>query len=198
MIHRMAMVAALTVLCASASVGRGQEAQAQGAPQQLLPSASPEDGASPPAASPPGHKPRHQPHGGVSHGTVNGTLIQGGDTISLIATLPWWRVDQTRPPDPGSLESPILTACDLWLGFPFATGDAKSLTVRLAAAQHASEIDQVANRVEVADPSELNAIDQEAPVQPPQGGSATWLSALLALVVGGAVAAFSAARYFFA
>jgi hypothetical protein len=196
MIHRMAMVVALTVLCAFATVA-GQEARAQGAAQQLLPSASPEDAASPPAGTPQGRKSRHEAHGGNTHGTAGGTLIQGGDTVSLIATLPWWRVDQTRPPDPGSLESPILTASDLWLGFPFATGDAKSLTVRLAAAQHASEIDQVANQIEVADPSELNAIDQEAPAQP-QGGAGSWLSALLALVAGGAVAAFSAARYFFA
>ncbi len=197
MIHRMAMVVGWAVLCAFATVA-GQDARAQGAAQQLLPAAAPEDTAAPPAGTPQGHRSRHEAHGGVSHAAPAGTLIQGGDTVSLIATLPWWRVDQSQPPDPGSLESPILTACDLWLGFPFATADAKSLTVRLAEAQHASEIDQVANHIEVADPSVLNAIDQAAPTEPPQGGAGTWLSALLALVVGGAVAAFSAARYFLA
>ena len=95
--------------------------------------------------------------------------------------------------DPGELESPILTACDVWLGFPFATADVQSLTVRLWAAQHPSEIDLVANKIRVIDAGELNEIDLAAPGEP-RGSSQPWLRGLLALV-GGALAAFSAVRY---
>jgi hypothetical protein len=125
-----------------------------------------------------------------------GIVIQGGDTISLIATLPWWRIDESRTSDDesGQLESPILTACDVWLGFPFATTDAKSLTVRLAQGQHASEIDQVANHVTVADAGEVNELDLAAPEEQHDTGS-PWLRTLLALL-GLAAAGFSAARYF--
>src|ERR1700758_2815523 len=71
----------------------------------------------------------------VEHAPAS-TVMQGSDTVGLIAMLPWWRAEDAEPPRPesGSYESPILTACDLWLGFPYATMDAGSLTVRLAAA----------------------------------------------------------------
>lgn len=142
--------------------------------------------------------PSHKSHHGGAHVAAGGTVIQGGDTISLIATLPWWRVDESRVPDDesGQLESPILTASDVWLGFPFATTDAKSLTVRLAEAQHASEVDQVADRIKVADAGDLNELDLAAPQQPPNTGS-PWLRTLFALV-GVAAAGFSAVRYFLA
>ncbi len=61
-----------------------------------------------------------------------GNVMRGSDTPSLVAMLPWWRPPETEGSDPGELESPILTACDVWLGFPFATADAQSLTVRLS------------------------------------------------------------------
>jgi hypothetical protein len=116
----------------------------------------------------------------------------------LIAMLPWWRVDEQRPPDPAQLESPILTACDLWLGFPFATSEAQSLTVRLAAAQRVSAIDDVANRVKVAEPGDLNEIDLAAPEAPPSTPNPWWLGALLLALAGGAAGAFVAARRMFA
>jgi hypothetical protein len=139
--------------------------------------------------------PSHKPHVGARSASP-GNVMRGSDTISLVAMLPWWRPDESRPPGsaPGELESPVLTACDLWLGFPFATADAQSLTVRLAAAQNGTEIDLVANRVRVIDPGELNEIDLTAPDEPPRGSSGTWLRGLLA-IVGGALAAFSAVRY---
>ena len=184
--YRIAIVAAMAALCALVSIGR--EARAQSGPQSL-PSTAPGEAASPPPATP---TPNRKSHSAAAGGTV----IRGGDTVSLIATLPWWRIDESRLPDPAQLESPILTACDLWLGFPFATGDAQSLTVRLAAAQQASEIELAADRVKVTDADELNEIDMAAPPAP-QGTSHPWLSALLALF-GGVVAAFSAVRYLFA
>jgi hypothetical protein len=186
--YRIAIVAVMTVLCGHLLI-EGREAQAQNA--QSLQSAPPADAALPPATTPPGRKSQNEPR----HAAAGGTVIRGGDTVSLIAALPWWRIDESRPPDPAQLESPILTACDLWLGFPFATADAQSLTVRLAAAQHASEIELAADRIKVADADELNEIDMAAPVEP-QSASHPWLSALLALL-GGAVAAISAVRYLF-
>src|SRR5579871_436675 len=103
----------------------------------------------------------------VEHAPIS-SVMQGSDTVGLIAMLPWWRADDAAPPRPesGSYESPILTACDLWLGFPYATMDAGSLTVRLAAAQHASEIELALDRVHVADPDKVNEIDLMAPDEP--------------------------------
>ena len=184
--YRSAIVAAMAALCALVSIGR--EARAQSGPQSL-PSTAPGEAASPPPATP---TPNRKSHSAAAGGTV----IRGSDIVSLIATLPWWRIDESRLPDPARLESPILTASDLWLGFPFATGDAESLTVRLAASQQASEIELAADRVKVIDADELNEIDMAAPPAP-QGTSHPWLSALLALF-GGVVAAFSAVRYLFA
>ena len=125
-----------------------------------------------------------------------GTVMLGRDTTGLIAMLPWWRADESRSPDPGRFASPILTACDLWLGFPFATTDAQSPTVRLAAAQYADASDFVANRIRIIDPGELNEIDLTAPDEP-QGVGRSWLYGLLA-ILGGALAAISAARHLIA
>jgi hypothetical protein len=195
MSYRIAIVAVTAVLCGLPSI-QGREARAQGA-QQSAQSAPPADAASPPATTPPsGRKPHGEARDGGAHSAAGGTVMRGGDTVSLIATLPWWRIDASHPPDPAQLESPILTACDLWLGFPFATADTQSLTVRLAAAQHPTEIELVADQVKVSDAGELNEIDMAAP-QEPQRTSHAWLGALLALL-GGVVAAFSALRYLFA
>ena len=136
--------------------------------------------------------PNRKPHTG-GHGGAGANVMRGSDTPGLVAMLPWWRPPETLGSDPGELESPILTACDVWLGFPFATTDAQSLTVRLSSAQHASDIDLVANKIRVADPGELNEIDMTAPEEPQDGGR-PWLRALLALL-GGALAVFSAVRY---
>jgi hypothetical protein len=125
-------------------------------------------------------------------------VIRGADTIGLIATLPWWRVDESQPrSESGWYESPILTACDLWLGFPYATADARSLTVRLATAQHASEIELAVDRIRVADPDELNELDLAAPEEPRRTASWGWLQGLLVVLVGAGAAA-SAARFLMA
>jgi hypothetical protein len=135
--------------------------------------------------------PNRKPHAG-GHAAA-GNVMHGSDTPSLVAMLPWWRPPETQGSDPGELESPILTACDVWLGFPFATADAQSLTVRLSSAQHAGDIDLVANKIRVVDPGELNEIDMTAPDEPQDGGR-PWLRGLLA-ILGGALAVFSAVRY---
>ncbi len=153
---------------------------AQQSEQQPVPAMP--DAVSPPQPTPP---PSRKPHRGGGGSPSAGNVMRGGDTPSLVAVLPWWRPDGSRPPgsDPGQLESPVLTACDVWLGFPF----------RLSAAQHASEIDFVANKIWVIDPGELNEIDLTAPDEP-QSTRAAWLRGLLA-ILGGALAAFSAVRY---
>jgi hypothetical protein len=150
---------------------------------------------SPPQLTPPPASNRKARNGG-GRSAAGGNVMRGSDTLSLVAMLPWWRPDQSRPPgsDPGELESPVLTACDVWLGFPFATADAQSLTVQLSAAQHAGEIDLVANRVRVIDPGELNEIDLAAP-EDPQSNGRSWLLSGLLTILGGALAAFSAVRY---
>jgi hypothetical protein len=159
--------------------------------QQPVPSP---DAVSPLQLTPP-PAPSRKPHNGGAHAAAGGSVMGGSDTLSLVAMLPWWRPDESRPPgsDPGELESPVLTACDVWLGFPFATADAQSLTVRLSLAQHANALDLVANRIAIIDPGELNEIDLTAPDEPQSTGR-SWLRGLLALV-GGALAAFSAVRY---
>jgi hypothetical protein len=54
-------------------------------------------------------------------------------------------------------------------------------------------MDLVANHVRVFDPGELNEIDLTAPEEQPST-RLPWLGGLLA-ILGGALAAFSAARY---
>jgi hypothetical protein len=159
---------------------------ARAAPASTAPQSAPAP------ASPVPPAPNRKPHSGGHPGAVD-NVMRGSDTPSLVAMLPWWRAPDTNGSDPGELESPILTACDVWLGFPFATADAQSLTVRLSAAQHASEIDLVANKIRVTDPGELNEIDMAAPPEPQDSGR-PWLRELLA-ILGGALAVFSAVRY---
>jgi hypothetical protein len=152
------------------------------------------DADSPAQVTPPA-APNRKPRTGSGHSAWDGNVMRGSDTAALVAMLPWWRADASHPPgsDPGELESPILTACDVWLGFPFATADVQSLTVRLWEAQNLTEITLVSNKIRVADAGELNEIDLAAPDSSPGSGK-SWLGGLLALL-GGALAAFSAVRY---
>jgi hypothetical protein len=192
-IRWIATVTAAALL--SAGVGLLHPA-AQAAPPSTPPAVhQPAQDPAPDAVWPPPPASSRKPHGG-GRSAAGGNVMRGGDTQSLITMLPWWRPSRPLGSDPEAFESPILTACDLWLGFPFATAEAQSLTVRLAAAQHASEIEQVANKIQVADPGEINEIDLAAPDEPKSTGG-PWLSGLLA-VLGGALAAFSAVRYLMA
>jgi hypothetical protein len=166
----------------------------QSAPPLVQQPAPTPETVSPPQFTPP-PTPSRKPRNAGGHAPAGDNVLRGSDTLSLVALLPWWRPDESRPPgsDPGELESPVLTACDVWLGFPFATADAQSLTVRLSLAQHANALDLVANKIPVIDPGELNEIDLTAPDQPQSSGG-SWLRGLLA-ILGGALAAFSAVRY---
>jgi hypothetical protein len=187
----MAMLGAGAVLWAGFVVHPARAGPAS----QDSPQSAPELEAAAPLQLPPpaGSGRKSHGNGGSARVAAGGTVIRGSDTVSLVAMLPWWRSDESRRPDPGELESPVLTACDVWLGFPFATADAQSLTVRLAAAQRSNVMDLVADHVHVLDPGELNEIDLTAPEEP-RNTSGTWLGGLLA-ILGGALAVFSAARY---
>jgi len=200
MIRWIATVTAAAVLSAGLAL---LHPAAHAAPESALPSAPqsmPQPAPSAHAVSPlpltPAPTPSRKPHNVGARSVSEGNLIRGSDTLSLVAMLPWWRADQSRPPgsDPGELESPVLTACDVWLGFPFATADAQSLTVRLSLAQHADALDQVANRIRIIDPGELNEIDLTAPDEPQNAGP-SWLLRGLLGILGGALAAFTAVRY---
>ncbi len=194
MIRWIATVAAGAALSAALVGPAAAAPQSAPATSQSLQQPAPD--ADSPAQPPPPASPGRKPHVGGSHSAsweVN--VMRGGDTAALVAMLPWWRTDGARAPgsDPGELESPILTACDVWLGFPFATADVQSLTVRLWEAQNLTDITLVTNKIRVADAGELNEIDLAAPDTPPGSGK-SWLGGLLALL-GGALAAFSAVRY---
>jgi hypothetical protein len=193
MIRWIATVAAGAALSAALVGPAAAAPQSAPATSQSLQQGAP-DTDSPAQPSPPA-PPARKPHsGGGRSAAWEGNVMRGGDTASLVATLPWWRTDARAPgSDPGELESPILTACDVWLGFPFATADVQSLTVRLWEAQNLTDITLVTNKIRVADAGELNEIDLAAPDNP-QGSGKSWLGGLLALF-GGALAAFSAVRY---
>jgi hypothetical protein len=124
-------------------------------------------------------------------------VMRGADSITLIARLPWWRNDsmQTIRYSRGDeLESKMLAAADAWVaqhettGLDIAHGNHRLAKAELIAAYAADEI-------EIADAGEINQIDLLAveSSEPPQQ---TFLQSLIALL-GGAVAAASAARFLF-
>jgi hypothetical protein len=194
---RVPMIRWIATVAVGAALSAGLVGLAAAAPQStpatsqslLQPDADSPAQPAPPAA------PNRKPRTGSGHSAWDGNVMRGSDTPSLVAMLPWWRADASHPPgsDPGELESPILTACDVWLGFPFATTDVQSLTVRLWEAQNLTEITLVANKIRVADAGELNEIDLAALDAPPSTAK-SWLGGLLA-ILGGALAAFTAVRY---
>ncbi|MGH6768860.1 MAG: hypothetical protein ACRECO_07555 [Xanthobacteraceae bacterium] len=126
-------------------------------------------------------------------------VMRGADSISLIARLPWWRNDgmQTIRYSRGAeLESKMLAAADAWVaqhepsGFDIARGNDRLAKAEIIAAHIADE----AGEFEIADAGEINRIDLALDQsEPPQQ---TFLQSLIALL-GGAVAAASAARFLF-
>jgi hypothetical protein len=195
---RVPMIRWIATVATGAALSAALVGPAPAAPQsapatsQSLQQGAPDADSPAQPAAPPARRPRS---GGSHSASWEGNVMRGSDTASLVAMLPWWRTDASRAPgsDPGELESPILTACDVWLGFPFATADVQSLAVRLWEAQNLTDITLVTNKIRVADAGELNEIDLAAP-DTPQGSGKSWLGGLLALL-GGALAAFSAVRY---
>jgi hypothetical protein len=195
---RVPMIRWIATVAAGAALSAALVGPAPAAPQSAPATSQSlqQTDADAPAQLTPPAPPARKPHAGGSHSAAwEANVMRGSDTAAMVATLPWWRTDASRAsgPDPGELESPILTACDVWLGFPFATADIQSLTVRLWEAQNLADITLVTNKIRVADAGELNEIDLAAAETQPGSGK-SWLGGLLALL-GGALAAFSAVRY---
>jgi hypothetical protein len=126
-------------------------------------------------------------------------VMRGGDSISLIARLPWWRNDSMqaiRYSRGEELESKMMAAADAWVaqqessGFDIARGNDRLAKAELTVVPTAGD----SGTIEVADAGEINPIDLALDESgPPQQ---TFLQSLIALL-GGAVAAASAARFLF-
>ena len=120
---------------------------------------------------------------------ANRGVIRGPDTIALIAMLPWWRSNPMQPIQYASeaANSKVMAATDAWLvqrgsSLGEMTGDA-TMRAHAEAAGFA-----------VADPDTVNEIDLAAgPASPPERSI---IQSLIA-VLGGALAAASAARFLF-
>lgn len=114
-------------------------------------------------------------------------VIRGGDSVSLVGMLPWWRNDRMQAVTYGSAEaeSKVLEAAAVWLAAhgTFADNDRAASDPRFAAVQEA---------IEVADASELNVIDRAAQSVPPPPMSPTFMQSLLTLLGGAAAAAVAA------
>jgi hypothetical protein len=139
---------------------------------------------------------RAQPPATGPNGGDLRNVMRGPDTIGLIARLPWWRA-----PDIQTIEyrdkdyvSQVLSAADAW--FIATTGETdvvRSDGIVVASADELNEID-------LADGAAFAAHDfgqtDMAAAFIPESNEQSWLHALLALL-GGALAAVSAARFLF-
>jgi hypothetical protein len=119
-------------------------------------------------------------------------VMRGGDSISLIARLPWWRNDRLQEVQYGSVaaENAVMAAAGVWLaanGGEPAADRAPGQTLALAAPEEA---------IEIADAGQINDIDlaaEETPAPP----APTFLQSLVALLGGVAAAAAASARFLF-
>lgn len=127
---------------------------------------------------------------------ARGSVMQGHDTIALVARLPWWRAGALHAYTSKikSVESPVLGAADAWFMLPYAgNGNVPSDNlVRLASADEATAYAAAENLV--VDANEVNDIDLMA--GDPPGDGQSWFHAFLAML-GGALAAASTARFLF-
>ena len=118
-------------------------------------------------------------------------VMRGPDTIALIAMLPWWRSDPLQPIQYGSeiANSKMMAATDAWLVQHGSSLGEMTGNGSLIAHAEAASID-----VAIADPDTINEIDLAAgPASPPER---SFIQSLIA-VLGGALAAASAARFLF-
>jgi len=143
------------------------------------------------------------PHAATAHKNDNRTareappqdyVMRDGDSVALIARLPWWRNGPMQVIRYGSEEarSQVLAAADAWL---------------IANENETNDVETVAahpdDRVVVADASEFNVIDgalSVAPASPVPPIPTFWRSlfAILAGTVAAALVALASARYLFA
>jgi hypothetical protein len=121
-------------------------------------------------------------------------VMRDGDSISLIARLPWWRNDRMQDVQYGSVEAEdaVMAAAAIWIAANHGDGEpaadrAPGQRVTLASPEEA---------IEVADTGALNEIDLAASegLPPP---TPTFLQSLMALIGGIAAAAAATARALF-
>jgi len=127
-------------------------------------------------------QPRTSPNEASKKQEPRDNVMRGGDSVSLIGRLPWWRNNALQPIRYGSEEaqSQVLAAADAWL---VATGTAVADAVLTGDIEPESIV--------IADAGEFNAIDRAlASVQVPSS-PAFWHS--LVAILGGAVAAAAVA-----
>ena len=121
---------------------------------------------------------RSRHRGGRYHDhTVPPALVMhGSETTALIAKLPWWR---TAGPQPASAAADgnqgLAPAAELRPGFPPLRD---SVAPDRDAGQR--EVEVARDRIAVADPDEINAIDLAAPAPPASSG---WIEILFALAL---------------
>ncbi|MEA2907146.1 MAG: hypothetical protein QOI12_4533 [Alphaproteobacteria bacterium] len=125
-----------------------------------------------------------------------GYLIQGDDTVGLVALLPWWRSDRMhaiRYVDRAAA-SQVLTAADAWIGKSFI--DHAVDGVQIASADEFNELDLAADLAydpAAAEPDDLNRaafFSAPAPENPPWPHG--WM-----VMLGGALAAAGTAKFLF-
>jgi hypothetical protein len=125
--------------------------------------------------------------------TPEDRVMRGRDSVSLVAMLPWWRNDRMQDVSYGSAaaESKVIEAAAVWLAAN--SGEAEDERPAGETFGHAA----VDEAIDVADASEINAIDLAAgplPAPPSPG----FMQSLLALIGGAAAAAVASARLLFA
>jgi hypothetical protein len=119
-------------------------------------------------------------------------VMRGGDSIALIARLPWWRNDRLVDVRYGSAEAAnaVMAAADVWFaanGGAAVADRAPGETLALASPEEA---------IEVADAGQVNDIDLAAE-SVPAPPSPSFFQSLMALLGGVVVAAAASARLLF-
>lgn len=117
-------------------------------------------------------------------------VMRGGDSISLIARLPWWRNDRMQPVSYGSAEAKnqVLAAADAW----FAANGGEAYVHSDTGESFALASEEEA----LADAGAVDDIEPTAAAPVPAPPSPTFLQSLLA-ILGGAAAAAASARFLF-
>lgn len=126
-------------------------------------------------------------------------ILTGSDTVSLVAQLPWWRVDELQfaQAKMDQIASPVLTVADDIVPGPSYIVHTELVDgVSIAAADELNEIDLAASAVRIAAAHEVNEIDLTAPTGR-EPANQSWLHYIIA-TLGGALAAASTARFLFA
>ncbi len=121
--------------------------------------------------------------------------MRDGDSVSLIARLPWWRNDRLQQVRYGSeeAESKVLAAANAWLTTHQTSSDETESPAETAPVAG----DQV---IVIADASEVTTVDRAFASVPAPPVPAFWhsLLAILAGALAAAAAAVLSARYIFA